>query len=90
MTYTKGEWRATPLEQHCWLIESMSETAYREVATIHSYDKEYGVEAQANAHLIAAAPKMYETLKSLALADIDPIYRKITVEVIAKAEHRDV
>jgi hypothetical protein len=60
MNYTKGEWKIKP---HCAIVETES---HCEIAII--YDPSNGRfdtdEAEANAHLIAASPLMYEALKA--------------------------
>jgi len=59
MNYTKGEWKAKP---HCAIVETES---HCEIAIV--YDPNNGKwqtnEAEANTHLIAAAPALYELLK---------------------------
>lgn len=59
MNYTKGEWKAAIPEgsNGYWLVASNG----KEICTIY----ESVAEIEANAHLIAAAPALYEALKAL-------------------------
>uniref|UniRef100_A0A6M3KDC0 Uncharacterized protein n=1 Tax=viral metagenome TaxID=1070528 RepID=A0A6M3KDC0_9ZZZZ len=105
MEYTKGDWRVAGL----YNIEGemVFEIAGNDddgciVARVPTkiYDeREEMEEAEDNAHLIAAAPAMYEALKGLASAyniDVesvivnqDPHYWKVALQAIAKAEGVD-
>ena len=83
MEYTKGKWKVTQVGLDT-LIQSFNGNG-----SLLSF-KIANVSGDGNAHLIAAAPDMYETLKSLSLGDIDPVYRQIIVKALAKAEGKDV
>ena len=81
--YTKGEWKIARgiLCKKAIFIRS-GDTDIAEIF--------YQIpNAEANAQLISVAPMMYETLKSLSLGDIDPVYRQIIVKVLAQAEGKD-
>ena len=83
MDYTKGEWEIEKKE-HGFLGVTTTETGIcSQIAT------------EANAHLIAAAPDMYEALRELAkaydvelpLTDCDhPRYWVKAIQALAKAE----
>ena len=61
--YTKGDWAVNPYGNGNFYIIAEKERGMggRQVATIHYYDVDRSDKiARANAHLIAAAPDMYE------------------------------
>ncbi len=65
MNYTKGEWKVTQwIEKHGFNV--FSETGGFVASVPMNVGLEHTmIEAGANAHLIAAAPDMYEALKAL-------------------------
>ena len=63
MNYTKGEWRAR-LAGGTLDYPYYVDTEERSIANIWGGSRDKG-DAKANAHLIAAAPDMYETLNTL-------------------------
>lgn len=73
MSYTKGPWTVVNRRQQEWDIDSGSEKilGYQEwegLATVYGSDDNPtmgSIVGQANAHLIAAAPDMYEALENL-------------------------
>ena len=97
MNYTKGEWSVDPeIEQDGYFIRCLDENEDGEsVAFVYPFGKN----PKANAHLIVAAPDMYEALKGWdklramrpldSGADIDAILQKcaeITDKALARAE----
>ena len=70
MNYTKGEWRQSKVHPDTVWVEG------REIAICYCYSPD----SEANAHLIAAAPDMYEALKTIygwvQTADVDHVKRK--------------
>jgi len=61
MSYTKGKWEAISVP-----FENNSDYVVLDGKTLCSVKKHFGKEqAQANAHLIAAAPDMYEALEMI-------------------------
>jgi hypothetical protein len=58
MNYTKGEWKVYKSRHH-YSIDSGRPINYNEIAKVYY--------SEANAHLIAAAPAMYEALKEAVL-----------------------
>lgn len=85
---TPGPWE--PLRGHRSLkIRGLRESKppFRNVINFNGISRATSDEGQANAHLIAAAPEMYEALKALLdpERDMDDAYR-IAYAAIAKAE----
>ena len=80
MNYTKGEWRA-----YVGYTFTMVKSA-EPIAVIHSDNDE------ADAHLIAAAPEMYEALQFIINADdsIAPDMAEVINKALAKAEGRKI
>ena len=72
MNYTKGEWKLFRLSQHHhWKIKTGEDNDFIDCGM-----------NEANAHLIAAAPDMYEALKDLAAC-----FRNI--ELVASVQNAD-
>jgi hypothetical protein len=68
MDYTKGEWKADKTKVIIPVKDGFNPTKYHPtyiVAQCSTYCSPPYSEAAANAHLIAAAPKMYEALKEV-------------------------
>ena len=64
MDYTKGEWIATKTHNFTGTLVSYIYCGQKNIAQTRLSDNEATPEEnQANAHLIAAAPNMYEALK---------------------------
>ena len=69
--FTKGEWKATPDKWDDCHVTSTERAGMVEICKISSvyFDDEdkndFEIEQIANAHLIAAAPEMYELLKDM-------------------------
>lgn len=100
MNYTKGEWSISESKEQCFgetivnrKIVTMTKIGKADVGValgINSIGNKYP-EAEANAHLISAAPDMYEALKEyIEVATIQdpiilPIFNKIK-KAVAKAE----
>ncbi len=90
MEYTKGEWKASEQEQDFYGKD------YYAVRSIHDgrIQRVADVWIEANAHLIAAAPDMYEALKSI-VKDVDEtgycrVHHIVTgQQALAKAEGRE-
>ena len=73
MTYTKGEWIVKAHQTgHCWRAEVRTPDK-KEDGHIVAYSQLiaacYGKNTVANAHLIAAAPEMYEVLKAISAVE---------------------
>ena len=89
MNYTKGEWKVYH-EEELVTVDSDNEV----VAVCRKKEWQKSDEtALANAHLIAAAPDMYETLREVKLvwAGLDPNIRfphlqEVIQQALAKAE----
>ena len=60
MNYTKGEWQVHP-DFFKWVMRRNEEGLFDTIAIAEGNEET----AKANAHLIAAAPDMYEALKGL-------------------------
>jgi len=91
MEYTKGEWEVTkhrPLDNLVIVIKH-GEHAYNDDRICQV---DVAPKAKANAHLIAAAPDMYEALRMLSYgSDSDIELAKILGrKALAKAEGKDV
>lgn len=96
--FTKGEWKQGSLSDEPFTRSSLS--IYREdgrkIAEISREGFMPIEEAEANAHLISAAPDMYEALRGLMTAynidresiivNLDPEYWQRALEAMAKAE----
>jgi len=89
MEYTKGEWKAhlTLPDDQVWVLNKDSAKI---LASIHSKECPNETEREANAHLIAAAPDMYEALSQLRndsqWAKLRPNTREAIIKALAKAE----
>ena len=69
MNYTKGEWKVTNTAFERWSSYRGKSTGARAFVTVDMNEVaeaqgDVAEEAEANAHLISAAPEMYEALKS--------------------------
>lgn len=63
--YTKGEWKASyHYPYNVYATDGQRPPTVTPIATMTAPDQ---VEREANAHLIASAPKLYEALKGLAV-----------------------
>ena len=64
--FTKGEWKLDKLHSNRWLLHSGKDSNNRVIAEINTgishYTSIHPEEGEANAHLIAAAPDLYEEL----------------------------
>jgi len=69
MNYTKGEWRLGEAFSFTYRLYSSEKPDSYRIADINAGGSKFTkitlAEAEANAHLIAAAPDMYEALKRL-------------------------
>ena len=91
MEYTKGEWIADNGDSELWLVgekENGTGIAYlgsfngdKFITTDRSFE-----EHQANAHLIAAAPAMYEALKQIYEAKLNTELLRFLQPWFAKVE----
>lgn len=87
MNYTKGEWKINKTE---WIIGDAYtvKSGLTLVALVPGIDTL--PEAEANAHLIAAAPEMYEALKAVYedenFGKLSPKTKAITFNALSKAE----
>jgi hypothetical protein len=92
MNYTKGEWRICPISQPGWRHLIATESSPIEIAKIYLRGKNPDEESLANAHLIAAAPAMYEALKALMLdyqghnLELNLAQHTLILKAISKAE----
>ena len=105
MNYTKGEWK---VEYPNWTMiavltmdEEVGYETYKYIAEVNPCEDGRFLDGEetANAHLIAAAPDMYEALKGLCIAynmdehsiilNQDPEYWERTFKALAKAEGRE-
>ena len=87
--FTKGEWTLYRVN-HSMTIEGEVHVVASEgypSAFVPSWidDKETSIEAIANAHLIAAAPELYELLDEMAGYDECQRFKKQINELLAKA-----
>jgi len=93
MNYTKGEWVAEQDTANSIRIFSQDS---EQIASVMDYDgNDITEEMEANAHLIAAAPDMYEaliqamrTFQAYRIKETDPRYLKLR-RAAAKAEGRE-
>ena len=94
MNYTKGEWKAS-IDKQFNIIRIVSDKVAVVVSKVGPHIMEYGTHPEnlANAHLIAAAPDMYEALKNIVAnwADMNfPETMRLSMDkaltVLAKAE----
>ena len=65
MNYTKGEWTREEVNDQLICLKELRDGAYYYIAEIWQPNGMPDEEYEANAHLIAAAPDMYEALKML-------------------------
>lgn len=66
--HTKGPWYASRLSEGVWIIKNEAFDSY--IALTHNRE---GVHADANAHLIAAAPDLLEALRKVSAA-LEAVY----------------
>ncbi len=62
--YTKGEWKAESTNGYYWIHNLVTDSIIGGIAKVNPEGKE-------NAYLIAAAPDMYELIKSIRSADLE-------------------
>jgi len=87
MEYTKGEWKLTKDKRQIWVGDGTDKmcVAYLGIKGMSLPDDE----CIANAHLIAAAPDMYEALRQyvrIGILDEYPNYLKGAKNILAEAE----
>ncbi len=88
--FTKGEWKARKLlvDRHCIIKREAWEISTPEYDVATFIEASAPIRKEADAHLIAAAPDLYQALKEMLLyfreRDIAPLYT--WRDAIAKAE----
>ena len=90
MNYTKGEWKVIPMVQKEWDIEikhycivgTINGIAERTVADVGEWKDRPN--AEIDAHLISAAPELYEALKE-ALVELGELIEAAGAEEIEEA-----
>ena len=88
MNYTKGEWKAEQDAANSIRIFSQDS---EQIASVMDYDgNDITEEMEANAHLIAAAPEMYEALEHISVILANPLTtRKEATPELRAARARD-
>ena len=94
MNYSKGEWEVTDSGFNRFTTYRNKRTGGRIFVTfgedlelIAEVQGDSQEEAEANAHLIAAAPELYEAMKEIAEMKILPVsYIEVAKNIVAKAE----
>lgn len=69
MDYTKGEWKIIPLSGHSsisYFIDNRQNDITVRIAEVYKAPLLTQEQTKANAHLIAAAPKLFEWIKAKA------------------------
>ena len=61
--FTKGEWKVTKVQERLFRVDSECGEVAKTIRWNGSESHKYNNEVEANAHLIAAAPEMYNLLK---------------------------
>lgn len=89
--FTKGEWKATKVQDRLFRIDSECCEIAKTIRWNGSESHKYNDEVEANAHLIAAAPEMYEMLDEVLnvlgheLNPTNKSYIKAIKELLAKS-----
>ncbi len=68
--HTPGEWTVVPFlkDNNGKPLNFTVRSSEREIADVYNKPNTHGTEAEANAHLMAASPDLYEALKNMMLA----------------------